>query len=136
MVKPTVLTKNITIQLEPGGIATITPQQVDNGSFDACGVVLYSLNKTTFDCSNVGANTVTLTVKDANANTASGTATVTVVDNVNQPYWQRTSQLNWSQVVLQLYPWNRLTMVPMIPAVLCHTVLIKPSSTVIMLERI
>ena len=40
-----------------------------------------SLNNTSFACSNVGANTVTLTVTDNNSNTATCDATVTVEDN-------------------------------------------------------
>ena len=79
---PTVITKNITIQLDATGNATITNRAVDNGSFDACGLALYKTDKTTFNCSNVGANTVTLTVTDANGNTASATAIVTVEDKV------------------------------------------------------
>src|SRR5436190_763041 len=102
---PTVLTKKITVQLEPGGIATITPQQVDNGSYDACGLALYSLDKTTFNCNNVGANTVTLTVKDANGNTASGTATVTVVDNVKPTVLTKN-------ITVQLEPGGTVTITP------------------------
>ena len=71
------LTKNITVQLTAGGNVIITAAQVDNGSFDACGIQAYSLSKSTFICSNLGANTVTLTATDANGNTASKTAIVT-----------------------------------------------------------
>ncbi len=79
--KPIVITKNITAQIDAGGIAVIADRDVDNGSYDACGLVLYKLDKTSFYCNNVGPNTVTLTVTDANGNQASGTAIVTVEDH-------------------------------------------------------
>ncbi len=80
--KPTVVTQNITVQLDANGAATITPAQINNGSTDNCSIPEngYSLNKTSFNCSNVGANTVTLTVTDVNGNVESKTATVTVED--------------------------------------------------------
>ncbi|NCU03428.1 MAG: hypothetical protein GXC73_05520, partial [Chitinophagaceae bacterium] len=78
---PTVLVNNITVQLSEDGVVTITPEQINNNSSDACGIDTYSLTRTDFDCSHIGANTVTLTVKDVNGNEASATATVTVVDN-------------------------------------------------------
>jgi PKD repeat protein len=83
-IKPTVVTQDITVQLDASGSASITPAQINNGSSDNCSIPSdsYSLSKTTFDCSNVGANTVTLTVTDANGNSATGTATVTVKDEV------------------------------------------------------
>lgn len=79
---PIAKTKNITVQLNAAGIGTITAADVDNASTDACGIQSMLLDKTSFDCSNVGANTVTLTVKDAGNNTSSATATVTVEDKV------------------------------------------------------
>src|SRR6266498_3984434 len=81
-VAPTMLTKNITVQLSAGGNVTITAAQVNNGSFDACGIKTLSLNKNTFLCSDVGPNVVTLTATDANGNTSSANATVTVEDHV------------------------------------------------------
>ena len=77
---PTVITKNITVALDANGNANITPQQVDNGSFDNCNIVL-SVDKTAFDCNTTGEQTVTLTGTDPSGNTASATAIVTVVDN-------------------------------------------------------
>ncbi len=79
---PTVNTKNITVQLNAAGIASIVPADVNNVSTDACGIASYSLDKTTFNCSNVGTNTVTLTVIDINGNVSSNTAVVTVQDTV------------------------------------------------------
>jgi hypothetical protein len=60
----------------------VTAAQVDNGSNDNCGVASISLDQASFDCSQVGANTVTLTVTDTNGNVSTCTATVTVVDNI------------------------------------------------------
>ncbi|MBA4277656.1 HYR domain-containing protein, partial [Flavobacterium sp.] len=54
---PTVLTKNIIVNLDASGNATITPAQVDNGSNDGCGaVILTSVSPNTFNCSNVTAS--------------------------------------------------------------------------------
>jgi large repetitive protein len=64
------------------GNASITAADIDNGSNDACGIASLSLDKDSFDCSNVGANTVTLTVTDNNGNTSTENATVTVEDNI------------------------------------------------------
>ncbi|TVZ57636.1 putative secreted protein (Por secretion system target) [Flavobacteriaceae bacterium MAR_2010_105] len=81
-VNPIAVCQSITIQLDANGNASIVPADIDGGSSDACGFTL-SASQTVFDCSNVGANTVTLTVTDANGNTAECDATVTVEDNVN-----------------------------------------------------
>jgi autotransporter-associated beta strand protein len=79
-VPPVVRTQNITIQLDASGNASITPSQVDNGSSDNCAIFSYSVNPNTFDCANVGNNTVTLTVTDTSGNQASAMATVMVQD--------------------------------------------------------
>ncbi|MGE0019769.1 MAG: HYR domain-containing protein [Draconibacterium sp.] len=80
---PTAVCQNITVQLDAAGNATITTAGIDNGSTDNCGVPTLSLDITTFDCSTIGLNTVTLTVTDASGNTATCTATVTVEDNID-----------------------------------------------------
>src|SRR5207237_777142 len=79
---PVAICRNLTIQLDATGHATITPAQIDNGSSDVCGIAGLSLDKTSFDCSNIGANTVALTVTDNNGNSQTCLATVTVVDAV------------------------------------------------------
>ncbi|MCB9234635.1 MAG: HYR domain-containing protein [Bacteroidia bacterium] len=88
-VPPVALCQNLTIQLSAGtnngdGAASITPQQVDNGSSDNCSVANLSLDNTSFDCSDVSTspNTVTLTVTDVNGNQSTCTAGITVQDNV------------------------------------------------------
>lgn len=81
---PAVLTQNMTIALDAGGAASITAGQINNGSSDNCGIASIALDKSSFDCSNVGANTVTLTVTDIHGNSASATALV-IVNDVTPP---------------------------------------------------
>jgi len=81
-IAPVVAVHNITVQLDSSGIADVTPAQINNGSTDNCGIATYQLSKATFDCSNVGDNTVTLTVTDIHGNVSTGVATVTVQDQV------------------------------------------------------
>ncbi len=81
LIPPTAICKAATIYLNSAGIATLTTADVNNGSSDNCGSVTLSLSKTSFDCSNRGTNTVTLTVTDTAGNSSTCTATVTVIDN-------------------------------------------------------
>ena len=79
---PQIFTQDIIVYLDANGEVSITPQDIDAGSTDNCGIVSYSLDTTSFDCSNTGPNQVTLTLTDASANTSASTAIVTVVDAI------------------------------------------------------
>ena len=79
---PAALCQNLTVQLDANGSISITPQDVDNGSSDACGIQSRSLSQTDFGCTDTGGNTVTLTVENNNGNSSTCNATVTVEDNV------------------------------------------------------
>ncbi|WP_276499474.1 cadherin-like beta sandwich domain-containing protein [Pontibacter litorisediminis] len=81
-VAPTAVTKNITVYLNASGSVTIDAADINNSSQEACGEVSLSLDKTSFDCTNIGENAVTLTVRDASGNESAATATVTVLDNL------------------------------------------------------
>jgi hypothetical protein len=76
------VTETITASLDENGMASITDEQIENGSTDNCGVQSTFASPTDFDCSNIGANTVTLTVTDVNGNTSTCTSTVEVVDEL------------------------------------------------------
>ncbi len=79
---PIAMCQDITLEVDPGtGMVSIVPADVDNGSTDNCGIVDYSIDIDTFTCADVGPNTVTLTVTDAEGNSSSCTATVTIEDN-------------------------------------------------------
>ncbi|MCK9411769.1 MAG: HYR domain-containing protein [Prolixibacteraceae bacterium] len=77
---PTVLTKNISVQLDNAGTASITADQINNGSSDNCTIASKVVSPSTFNCSNVGTNNVILTVTDVNGKVSTGTAVVTVQD--------------------------------------------------------
>ena len=78
---PEAICQDLTLLLDDTGNATITADQLNFGSNDNCGVESLAINVDTFDCSNVGANEVTLTVTDIHGNTATCIANVTVLDN-------------------------------------------------------
>ncbi len=67
------------LTLSAAGTASLLPANVDNGSSVACGPPILSLNKTNFDCSDIGTQTVTLTVSDSQGNSASCQSTVTIL---------------------------------------------------------
>ena len=79
---PVAVCMDITVQLDPTGTVTILGSDVAGASTDACGIASYDLDIDTFDCSNVGPNTVTVTITDVNGNVSTCTAVVTVEDNV------------------------------------------------------
>jgi hypothetical protein len=93
-VTPSVLTQNITVQLDASGNASITPEQINNGSKDACGIQATALNVSSFNCTNIGENTVTLTVTDNHGNSASNTAVVTVEDTI-KPIPPTVNNITW-----------------------------------------
>ena len=83
-VAPNAVCQNITVQLDANGTATTLPADVNGGSSDACGLIGEGIDDFTgsWICADVGVNTVTLTVTDANGNASSCSALVTVEDNV------------------------------------------------------
>lgn len=84
MVPPTAQCQDITVQLDVNGAANITPQQIDNGSSDVCGAPILGLDMASFDCGNVGSNTITLSATDQAGNVSTCTANV-MVENNNAP---------------------------------------------------
>lgn len=80
---PVMALKNAVADLGSDGIATITPAMFDNGISDAgCGIAAISVNPNSFNCTQLGTHTVTLTATDLNGNSSTGTASVTIQDNI------------------------------------------------------
>jgi len=82
-VSPVAVCQNITVYLDGSGNANITAGDVDGGSTDNCSVSNISASPTSFTCANIGANSVTLTVRDASSNSKTCMGTVTVQDSVS-----------------------------------------------------
>ncbi|MEJ7691990.1 family 10 glycosylhydrolase [Daejeonella sp.] len=83
-VKPVVVVQNISRNLVNGTVS-ITASEIDNGSSDNWGIASMQLSKTTFDCTNIGPNTVTLVVTDKAGNIDSATAVVTINGRIPNP---------------------------------------------------
>lgn len=81
-VPPTPRCQGVVVELDENGETSIVPSDVDNDSSDACGIANLVVFPNTFECANLGDNSVELTVTDVNGNTASCGAIVTVEDNI------------------------------------------------------
>lgn len=80
-IPPTVVCKDITIELEANGQVGIFPADVSHGMGDNCGSANFvSVAPNNFTCANLGVRPVMLIVQDGSGNTATCTALVTVKD--------------------------------------------------------
>ncbi len=80
---PVVITQNIIVDLNEQGIVNITDEDINNGSYDNCGIAEMQLDKYQFNCNNIGNNTVTLSIIDNHNNVSTNTAIVTVRDLIS-----------------------------------------------------
>ncbi len=79
---PKVLLKDITRYLNSAGTLSITVSDVNNGISDNCGIASTSISVNSFNCQNLGVNTVTVTATDFKGNLATQTCKVTVLDTI------------------------------------------------------
>ncbi len=101
-IAPNAICQDIEVFLDQEGEARIFPYQLNSGdgpiiqpgwsptyndlaggSFDVCGISAMSLSKNIFGCSDIGDNSVTLTVFDASGNQSTCTSVVTVMDTLS-----------------------------------------------------
>ncbi len=78
---PTAVCQNVSLQINLTGNALLTPEEVNLGSSDNCGIAALSLSQENFTIADLGDNQETLTVTDVsgNASTCMAMVTVTVV---------------------------------------------------------
>jgi hypothetical protein len=67
---------------------------INNGSTDNCSITGLSLAPTTFNCSNIGSNTVLLTGTDQSGNNATCSANVSVLDTIRPTMICQNATLN------------------------------------------
>ncbi|MBD0780112.1 gliding motility-associated C-terminal domain-containing protein [Maribacter sp. ANRC-HE7] len=82
-ISPTVVVQDITVQLDENGLVNITEDQFITNSDDNCIISNISIDRTDFDCANLGNYTITITAMDSNGNTTVETATLTVTGDDN-----------------------------------------------------
>ncbi len=78
-VAPVAVCQTVTVNLDTTGNGSTTAAAIGSGSTDNCTISNLSLSQSSFNCSNAGNNSVTLTVTDNNGNTSSCIAVVSVV---------------------------------------------------------
>jgi len=79
---PVCQTQDITVSIDSGTSITVPSNMIDDGSFDNCSEVEFSPENYVFDCSQLGSNTVTLTVTDESGNSSTCTAEIVVEETV------------------------------------------------------
>ncbi|MDY0781026.1 PKD domain-containing protein, partial [Tenacibaculum sp. IB213877] len=83
-IPPNAICKTYTAQLDASGNISISGTDVDGGSTDNDIIASYTVSPNSFDCTNIGNNTVTLTVTDISGNSATCNTTV-IVEDTNLP---------------------------------------------------
>ena len=73
----------VTVALDASGSAVLSTSQVVSSVTDNCSGVTVTVSPNSFGCSDLGANTVTVTATDGSGNTTTATTSVTVVDNID-----------------------------------------------------
>jgi len=81
-IPPIAICMPVTVQLNAGGMASITPAQVNINSTDFCGLNSISLSNSDFNCSDIGLNNIVMTVSDVNGNSGNCTAQINVQDPI------------------------------------------------------
>ena len=107
--------EEVAVDLPPSGTATLTADDIDNGSYDNCGIMERSLSQETFTAADLGLNEVELTIVDESGNSNSCIAIVDVrnatatLDRADQPGFSLypNPSSGWFELVLEDADWGR-----------------------------
>jgi hypothetical protein len=78
ILSPVLTCKDITVSVSANGTVDILPVDVINTLSDNCEVISTTLSESSFDCSDIGVNPVTLTATDQSGNTSTCQSNVTI----------------------------------------------------------
>ncbi len=82
-ISPTAICRTpFNLPLDNFGSITLTVNEINDGSYDNCSIAAISVDRTTFNCSDLGFNTVTLRVEDPFGNYSFCETVVNIVDSV------------------------------------------------------
>lgn len=94
-IAPQVAVHTAELSLDEHGTAQLTPEMVIKSSSDNCSINGYELNKTTFDCANLGENNVILTATDLFGNKTSVPVLVLIADTLPPVLSPVTDYIVW-----------------------------------------
>jgi len=77
-IAPIVVVKDLTINLDETGLISIAAEEFIDESYDNCSISSLVMDRTNFDCANIGQYTLTLTATDSSGNTTIETAQLTL----------------------------------------------------------
>ncbi|MDP3927455.1 MAG: hypothetical protein Q8R57_00380, partial [Bacteroidota bacterium] len=72
----------VTVYLNANGSVVINPSILDSASTDNCTITSRVISQSTFNCSNLGNNTISYTVQDQSGNANAANVIVTVLDSI------------------------------------------------------
>ena len=81
-IAPSVICKDITVQLDHNAYFKLEYSQILADSFDECGIDSFYVSQSEFSCDDIGTNYIELTAVDINGNESSCTAEVTIYGNI------------------------------------------------------
>jgi hypothetical protein len=79
---PEALCQDVTVSLDANGQVSPAPALLDGGSSDNCGIALFLVSTSNFDCEDLGPNSVTFYAFDGSGLQDNCNATITVVDDM------------------------------------------------------
>jgi gliding motility-associated-like protein len=77
-IAPQVVTKDVVIALDETGAVSVTAEEFIEESYDNCSISSVNIDRTNFDCANLGDYTITLTTIDSSGNTTAKIAILTL----------------------------------------------------------
>jgi hypothetical protein len=81
-IKPKIQCRNVTVYLSKEGVATLTAAEVNTNSSDNCGIEKLTISRSSFNCTDLGEQKVTLRGTDLSGNADSCVAMITVKDTI------------------------------------------------------
>lgn len=77
-IAPIVVVNDLTISLNETGLINVAAEEFLNESYDNCSISSIDIDRTNFDCANIGQYTITLMITDISGNTTEETAQLTL----------------------------------------------------------
>ena len=77
--EPTITVQDVAIQLNETGLASITAEAFIVDSYDSCGIASISIDRTDFECADLGDYTIMIAATDINGNVKMETAILTLI---------------------------------------------------------